>query len=877
MTGNSPTFAVPLTVQDKYSETFKRFSKAADVTFREVGKSAHELSRAFEPLGQLSGLGGLAAGGLGFAAVAEGINSFSAAGVNLGRTSARIGETTQAVSAFNIAAYVAGGASDTGAKALEALGQKLHGAAWGRDQEAVAVFQEFGIAVRDANTHMVRAASDVLPEIAGKIKGLVDPYQQASLAQALFGQAGIDMLPILRRGAAGVEEARATAAKYGVEASKSFQDAAGAFEQSQRTFEASSKDFGAALARDVMPGMAKFLTSSTGMMDQLAQMPAAMKAIEVGGGALATLFGVTLVSALTTFAFKLNAVWGMPLLRFLAGSGVGAAGAAAAVFFGGKATGGNEITPEANQPAFDKKLGANDYGSDVNRLTPTQARAALEQGTFDPNDAAATALRDRLTQRATGATVAPTPPAPDAAGAAADKAGANAPADRAAGPTGGAVIPPGYTPAPWAGAPGDTQQQISHPERNNPGNLRADPANNWLGSTTKPGDAFESFDTMEHGIRARARTYASYLREGADTPAKIAARSGPASDGNDIPSQIAAYRQALGGKYLEKGGEDAPVQMTPENIRRLTAAGIGIEAGGQGKFLPQGAGMGAIDQALANMGKEGVGGPAAAQPAVAGAGGVGGDNFLQDPRNLRLGGAMGRPDLHQDVIDWLNKAGPAALGPGWRAELAAGPANHTYGTYTTGAQSQVTLGQAADVTLIDPKGNRIPHPVDIGAEDPNFSPYKKLADAYIMASKGVGRAGVNYGRPDRMQYGTIGPDYPAGANASPGLYAAAHQTQVATAVAAIPRALRALNPVGTAQAAEPAPAEPAEPPVIAGSGPEFVPGVGSPAPAGTSTLNSLHHVQINIPTAPPGTRADITRADGPATVGLRVGHAMQGG
>ncbi len=151
------------------------------------------------------------------------------------------------------------------------------------------------------------------------------------------------------------------------------------------------------------------------------------------------------------------------------------------------------------------------------------------------------------------------------------------------------------------------------------------------------------------------------------------------------------------------------------------------------------------------------------------------DSFLQDPRNLRFGSGAGRPDIHPNVINWLNNAGPAAFGPGWHAELSAGPANHTPGTYTTGGRSQVTLGQAADVYLIDPQGNRIPHPVDIGSSDPNFSPYAKLGQEYIMASGGQGRWGGNYGRPDRMQYGMISPGYPAGANADPDLYAKARQ------------------------------------------------------------------------------------------------------
>ena len=99
-------------------------------------------------------------------------------------------------------------------------------------------------------------------------------------------------------------------------------------------------------------------------------------------------------------------------------------------------------------------------------------------------------------------------------------------------------------------------------------------------------------------------TYSTYLNSGTNTIAEIANKSGPASDGNDIPTQIAAYKQALGGRYAAPGGENLPVDPTPENIRRLTAGGISIEAGGQGKWLPKGVGMPVIDKALMSMSKE---------------------------------------------------------------------------------------------------------------------------------------------------------------------------------------------------------------------------------------------------------------------------------
>jgi hypothetical protein len=171
-----------------------------------------------------------------------------------------------------------------------------------------------------------------------------------------------------------------------------------------------------------------------------------------------------------------------------------------------------------------------------------------------------------------------------------------------------------WTPGDYTNAPVESGQPISHPERNNPGNLRVG-ANPWQGKITPNGEAFEHFDTMANGIRARAITYGSYLNRGINTVNQISNTSGPANDGNNIESQNQAYRYALGGKYTQPGGENLPIDYTPENIRRLTAAGISIEAGGSGKWLPKGVNMPLIDQTIQGLHQEGrFGTPPSAAP-----------------------------------------------------------------------------------------------------------------------------------------------------------------------------------------------------------------------------------------------------------------------
>jgi hypothetical protein len=150
--------------------------------------------------------------------------------------------------------------------------------------------------------------------------------------------------------------------------------------------------------------------------------------------------------------------------------------------------------------------------------------------------------------------------------------------------------------------------------------------------------------------------------------------------------------------------------------------------------------------------------------------------FVTDPEG-RLAGNV--KQINEDVIRNLNTAS-AALPPGWHAKIAVGPAQHNKGTYTGGAQSQVPLGMAADIALIDPQGHELPKQVaHNAAEDaairasPEWQIRKQLGDAYIKASGGKGRWGGYYSLADTMQYGTVAPGYPAGARAPEQLYAAA--------------------------------------------------------------------------------------------------------
>jgi len=136
-------------------------------------------------------------------------------GSQLGFAAQRLGITATQLQSLQGAAALAGASSGSLTSGLQNLGQTMYDAVGGRAPEAAALFNQLGIAFDDGTKH-ARKVTDVLPQLADKIAGIKDPFTQAKVATALFGGAAEDLLPFLRKGAAGIAEYTAKAQRYGV-------------------------------------------------------------------------------------------------------------------------------------------------------------------------------------------------------------------------------------------------------------------------------------------------------------------------------------------------------------------------------------------------------------------------------------------------------------------------------------------------------------------------------------------------------------------------------------------------------------------------------------------------------------------------------------
>lgn len=86
---------------------------------------------------------------------------------------------------------------------------------------------------------------------------------------------------------------------------------------------------------------------------------------------------------------------------------------------------------------------------------------------------------------------------------------------------------------------------------NNPGNIRDNQQNDWLGRVGKDDKGFVIFDKPENGIRAIVRTLDSYARRGINTVGEIISTWAP-----DVENNTASY-VAHAAKKLGKSPGDA--------------------------------------------------------------------------------------------------------------------------------------------------------------------------------------------------------------------------------------------------------------------------------------------------------------------------------
>ncbi len=177
----------------------------------------------------------------------------------VGKLAERFGMSSQEVSGFSAAAQLAGASSNAFAQSLGSITRAVTGAAGGQKQFRQ-LFADMGIEVKNAAGE-VRGLGELLPEIANRFAQYEDGPAKAALATKLFGEAGLELLPFLSKGSAGIEALREKAASLGLVLDGQTTSAASEFKDNLSTLGLVMDGMFNSLARQLLPNLKAFTGS----------------------------------------------------------------------------------------------------------------------------------------------------------------------------------------------------------------------------------------------------------------------------------------------------------------------------------------------------------------------------------------------------------------------------------------------------------------------------------------------------------------------------------------------------------------------------------------------------------------------------------------
>ena len=192
----------------------EKFMKASDAAGASVGGG---LNRALDTFRNLAGGGANAAGVLAGAFVAATTAAFGMT-VQAGKIAEQTEQLKQktglaAVSLEGMSVAMARHGLESGsiAVAMKSLSKELVGVSQGT-QSSIKLFQSLGVSLQTVE----KGTGATLRAIADAFQQMPDGAQKATFAVELFGKSGLDLIPILNTGAAGLDEAMKKSAEFGL-------------------------------------------------------------------------------------------------------------------------------------------------------------------------------------------------------------------------------------------------------------------------------------------------------------------------------------------------------------------------------------------------------------------------------------------------------------------------------------------------------------------------------------------------------------------------------------------------------------------------------------------------------------------------------------
>ena len=123
--------------------------------------------------------------------------------------SATLGLTVSQLQGLQYAARATDVPIDAMQHGILLLDRNMTAAASGKSKDVGEIFHRMGISLRGADGHL-RSTNDVLPLLAESLSRTHDVTLRNAVAMALFGRSGAELIPLLLKGKAGIEDLEAT-------------------------------------------------------------------------------------------------------------------------------------------------------------------------------------------------------------------------------------------------------------------------------------------------------------------------------------------------------------------------------------------------------------------------------------------------------------------------------------------------------------------------------------------------------------------------------------------------------------------------------------------------------------------------------------------
>jgi hypothetical protein len=218
------------------------------------------------------------------------------------------GVSVDALSGLEYVAKQSGISAESLDKALEKLGKSLDKAVSGGVNSTNA-FKTLGVTITDANGKLLPTTT-ILESLANKFQSFKDGPEKTALAIQIFGKAGADLVPLLNRGSAGIDDLLKEAQRLGVVIGDDTASAAKQFQESMNKVTAAVEGAANSMLTKLLPSIQMVIDNvAAGAEETDSRFKDVLNAAGVVGKAFIVAFGAvqTFFDSLGNFIKHLGA------------------------------------------------------------------------------------------------------------------------------------------------------------------------------------------------------------------------------------------------------------------------------------------------------------------------------------------------------------------------------------------------------------------------------------------------------------------------------------------------------------------------------------------------------------------------------------------